>query len=449
MKENGQHRFNAISVALWCAYYGFAMLFATHFAFFDVGKATAFITVQHVLLLVCAFLAGVLLKGARARIAARISSVLLAALLIAATCVPVLRGSVYLGAVLGILFGLCCYDVLQTFSFGMNSAERLVAAVGGNVMLCALGFLPSYFGRQSVPFYAACAALAAVGALLSQFLSPVDIPEPQHKESSLKYRSALKFNLVLGLAGGIFSTGAVVFTMNNIAAVLPYARYAFYGAGIVACGLYFLTGKTVANFLELGLNVTFACTAIGIAAAFFDVAAVMYVAAGFCGAAFCTGMLSVYIGVGELTCRYSSRKFLLYALAVIGIFGGGAVPVILIFLGDGFGKAAAIAAASVCVAIMLLMLVAAPYIFKKAALSAEEERTEGKSGEAKDRDSSFSEYNLSARETEVARLLLKGMTMRQIAAELSISYSTVNTHCTCIYRKCGINSRTELILLFR
>lgn len=59
------------------------------------------------------------------------------------------------------------------------------------------------------------------------------------------------------------------------------------------------------------------------------------------------------------------------------------------------------------------------------------------------------ELNLTPKETEVCELLLQGYTMRQAAAMLGLAYATVNAHCTALYRKLGINSRTELTLLFK
>ncbi|NMB97193.1 MAG: hypothetical protein GYA02_11385 [Clostridiaceae bacterium] len=58
------------------------------------------------------------------------------------------------------------------------------------------------------------------------------------------------------------------------------------------------------------------------------------------------------------------------------------------------------------------------------------------------------EYKLTPREIEVCILLLDGYTMRQISSIINIAYSTVNTYCTSIYRKLGINSRTELVVMF-
>ena len=61
----------------------------------------------------------------------------------------------------------------------------------------------------------------------------------------------------------------------------------------------------------------------------------------------------------------------------------------------------------------------------------------------------FKKYRLTKREIEVCKLLLQGYTMRQISGILSIAYSTVNTYCTSAYRKLDINSKTELMILFK
>jgi DNA-binding NarL/FixJ family response regulator len=52
---------------------------------------------------------------------------------------------------------------------------------------------------------------------------------------------------------------------------------------------------------------------------------------------------------------------------------------------------------------------------------------------------------LSARERDVFRLLVKGMTTRQIAGELTISAKTVDTHRERILKKLGLHSAVELV----
>ncbi len=56
-------------------------------------------------------------------------------------------------------------------------------------------------------------------------------------------------------------------------------------------------------------------------------------------------------------------------------------------------------------------------------------------------------YKLSEREREVLSLMIKGMTNRQIARQLSLSNSTVKFHVSSILAKLGVASRTEAVSL--
>lgn len=56
---------------------------------------------------------------------------------------------------------------------------------------------------------------------------------------------------------------------------------------------------------------------------------------------------------------------------------------------------------------------------------------------------------LTPREYDLYLLLLEGFTLKESAKQLSIKYSTANTHMTGIYRKLGVKSRAELIINYR
>ena len=56
---------------------------------------------------------------------------------------------------------------------------------------------------------------------------------------------------------------------------------------------------------------------------------------------------------------------------------------------------------------------------------------------------------LTERETQVAELAARGMTNRQIAAELHISLLTAETHVRNILRKCDLQSRAQLAVRVR
>ncbi len=56
---------------------------------------------------------------------------------------------------------------------------------------------------------------------------------------------------------------------------------------------------------------------------------------------------------------------------------------------------------------------------------------------------------LTPRERELFFLLLEGYTLKESANQLSVKYSTANTHMTGIYKKLDVNSRAELIIRYR
>jgi len=56
---------------------------------------------------------------------------------------------------------------------------------------------------------------------------------------------------------------------------------------------------------------------------------------------------------------------------------------------------------------------------------------------------------LTPREYEIYLLLLEGFPLKECAEQMSIKYSTANTHMTGVYKKLDINTRAELIINYR
>ena len=54
-------------------------------------------------------------------------------------------------------------------------------------------------------------------------------------------------------------------------------------------------------------------------------------------------------------------------------------------------------------------------------------------------------YGVTGREAEVVFLLARGLSTKEIAAELCISTHTVNDHIKVIFTKTGVSSRGELV----
>ncbi len=55
-------------------------------------------------------------------------------------------------------------------------------------------------------------------------------------------------------------------------------------------------------------------------------------------------------------------------------------------------------------------------------------------------------FGLTHREKDVCRLLLQGLSVKQIAYKLNISFSTANTHYRSLYKKLGVSTRSEFFL---
>lgn len=59
------------------------------------------------------------------------------------------------------------------------------------------------------------------------------------------------------------------------------------------------------------------------------------------------------------------------------------------------------------------------------------------------------QYGLTSREQEVVRLVSKGLSDKDVANLLGISFTTLRTHLNNSMRKIGCNNRTEMALLIR
>lgn len=156
------------------------------------------------------------------------------------------------------------------------------------------------------------------------------------------------------------------------------------------------------------------------------------------------GMITLYYNMGVVGRKYRNMNHLKLALW-FGLIGGGGSVALGNFVKSGHGAAALLlTAASVLVTaayFIVFPLLLRTYFKDEWVRDAETSETDSSLMEA------MARCKFTGRESQVCRLLLEGRTMRQISAALKISQSTVNTHCTAIYRKTGINSRIELIKL--
>ncbi len=131
---------------------------------------------------------------------------------------------------------------------------------------------------------------------------------------------------------------------------------------------------------------------------------------------------------------------------VIGVFIGGVLGDLFTATGLPDQNTVAIALAVICVTLIIVPLLyryLSTMLDDRAFFAALSDMAPVEGAQLNKRLAELE--NLSAREKEVAALLLQGKTYRKIAGELSISENTVKTHVKNIYSKYHIQSRGELI----
>lgn len=87
--------------------------------------------------------------------------------------------------------------------------------------------------------------------------------------------------------------------------------------------------------------------------------------------------------------------------------------------------------------------------FRQMLIPEEERKKKEYPVKKQDADRNVRVAQLTPREHDLYLLLLQGFTLKESAQQLSVKYSTANTHMTSIYKKLGVKSRAELIINYR
>jgi len=240
-----------------------------------------------------------------------------------------------------------------------------------------------------------------------------------------------------------------------IQAVQPLAGARFepwyLGGVMLGAGFILLFEKFRRAELYHVLNLSFACGALGFAAAALGRTAGGYLLLAFVllGLSYALGLVNIYYLAGFMAKRFQSARFYRIGIALSSAYYLAGILVVRL-LGPLDAGRGVETIAFVSVVLLVLFLFLTPFFIRNLSAGEwmddtyREDITRESRLEARLRD-----FRLSPRERETCRMLLEGYTLRQIAAVMGISFSTVNTYCNSIYKKLNINSRTELSLLLR
>ena len=163
-----------------------------------------------------------------------------------------------------------------------------------------------------------------------------------------------------------------------------------------------------------------------------------------------------YTCAGLIKRFYSFRFFKRFFLAFYGVVGISYGSSNLILAG---GPSTVLLATTIFVGLVFVVLLflsttlytklfAATWADDYHKIDMSENLEEPDSPEQISEEERMQAYGLTQREQELCVLLLQGLTLQQVASTLGISFHTVSAHNRNIYRKLGIQSRAELMLLF-
>jgi DNA-binding CsgD family transcriptional regulator len=383
---------------------------------------------------------------------ARIGAVLITAGMISFLTIPNMRIQIMSAVISAIAMGCINISILIPFVFLLNNTEKLYAVVGSNVLIQLISLFLEYNINGSIELILSLTILiTSLGATL--FFKKNDIAE-NVKDLKLdlpKFHQRIYLTIFFNCAIVILCKGAGKGILNLVAvnAGIPIVT-CYYIGGFIGCVL-FVTVYAFSKkaFLWLG-NITFASVAIGLFCYAFamQIPAFAIYFAILLGIGNTVGMINMYYIIGVVGKKYNSMRYLQLSILLIGLCGGISGVVIGDLISSIGTFEISVTASVVSVTVMTLFMIVSPIIAQRHY-----ENDWAKDSQHSEIDNEkvhiFLKYRMSKREIEVCKLLLQAYTMRQISGILSISYPTVNTYCTSIYRKIKINSRIELMQLFK
>ncbi|TAH65004.1 MAG: LuxR family transcriptional regulator, partial [Anaerolineaceae bacterium] len=357
-------------------------------------------------------------------------------------------------AVFGITLGIVNISILIPFVFIMNNTEKFYSVLVSNTLINLTMLIELwYFGEKIsgdnvyiISFFILVISLTATiffkrKSIMDYTNELKDVPEITPRI----YLTLLNNCAIAILCKGI-GKGILNITAQNHGGVHLW----YYVGGLIGCVLYFVLNTLYRRAFIWLNNITFSTIAMGLICNAFidDIPQMIIMFAILLGIGGTIGMINMYYILAVVGKKYNSMRYVKLSIFLIGICGG----ISGLLLGNAITSIdtarISIIASLAATAFLLIFLILSPSLVRAQQYNDWVKDTGRTEIDNKQKDI-FAGYHLSKREVEVCKLLLEGYTLRQISGVLSIAYSTVNTYCTSAYRKLSINSRAELIILFK
>lgn len=442
-------------VVIWVVYYAWVVAFATWWTAAPGGRAAideGFRGLMHSVNLISSAAFVFLIRRESFAGLSRAMALVVAAGIGAFFLVEDATVRLALAVLSSVAVGCLNICILLPFVFSLNNTEKLYAVAASNALIQLISLFIEKNAGKGMELVLSLAMLL-VSLVAAWFFRNRDaLPaEGADKTPPPAMHRRIYLTIFFNCAFVILCKGAGKGILNAAAqnAGAPLMAWHYLG-GLFGCALFIaLYAVSKRAYLWAG-NMIFASVAMGLFLnAFADrlpgFAAAFALLLGLGNA---MGMINMYYIIGVVGKKYESMKYIRLSILLVGICGGVSGIALGRIISGANTYGSSIAASVFAAAVMIALLIASP-ILAQSHYESDWAKDAQRSEVDNEQLHVFRRYNLSKREIEVCRLLLQGYTMRQISGILSLAYPTVNTYCTSIYRKTGINSRAELMQLFK
>lgn len=352
-------------------------------------------------------------------------------------------------ACMGHIFASSCYS----FFMVLNNSEKFYSMILAVLLPKLLMFFRPILNSPEAKLDGSTIFIALLLIILAvcSFLYRNNIDD-MPKSSKVKAPSKAYYLMpvvfiVLGLNDVFAPT-----TIRNFSGLAPHnvESLYFYGVLIGTSFLIFVQKKFSVNICNM-LNVSFALTTIGfVFSLIHHENLVMGCISIICfGAAYMIGLTNIYYLAGFMAKKFQSVSFYRIGIVLSSLYYFSSLSVVILskstidIIPGNFMALFSI--------IVIIMFFALSPIFLEMLYGGEWiddtyrlDVTMCTRLEAKLKD-----FKLTPAETEVCKLLLNGYSLKQIAAIEGKAYATINTYYVSVYRKLGIQSKVELMILFK
>lgn len=454
---NGIQRNNFSYAFAWMLYYAWLVSFATWYKtspFIDRIFADQYITTIHFINLIFTGIFVFIKKKEWFVKYAQIGSIIIVSAVGLFLTVPYPSFKITIAVIIGIAIGCVNISVLIPFVFVLNNTEKLYSIVLSNLLINFLSLFQHWniIDKSSINFNIFPMVILIIALSTTAFFkkSSIQTKTDEINEEKQKLEPRIYLTVLFNCAFVIIYYGVAKSVIMNTAA--NYGQEVliwYYVSGLIGCIFYFALYAYSRNAFIWMINFSFAFVAMGLLCnTVVEQIPSMAVAFAVClGIGGTIGKINIYYIIGVVGKKYNSMKYIIISTIFIGLCGGVTGIIIANTLNNSNVFEISIIACLISIIFIIVFMIFSPIIVLENYYSDIADDS-AKSEIENEQTDVFENYQLSKREVEVCELLLRGKTMRQIASNLSLAYSTVNTYCTSLYRKLDINSRAELLIMF-